>query len=138
MTIKPTIVTTKSRFSFAMYDAIHDFVLLNKVHSEAIRIFRTHLRYFGEFVIKIAPCVAVSLNNGFPVPATIECGSPVMIAFRQYRCCSLYQQTGWDPFPCPVAAGSRSVSVATDSGHNSYAARHIPGCLRMFIGRVKS
>ena len=29
------------------------------------------------------------------------------------------QQTGWDPFPPPVAAGNRSVSVATDSGHNS-------------------
>ena len=38
--------------------------------------------------------------------------------YRQYHCCSIHQQTGWDPFQRPVAAGSRSVSVATDSGHN--------------------
>ena len=30
--------------------------------------------------------------------------------------CSLYEQTGWDLFPRPVEAGSRSVSVVTDSG----------------------
>ena len=56
--------------------------------------------------------------------------------YRQYHCCSLYQQTGWDPFPCPVAAGSRSVSVATDSGHNSLSQTYsrLPQC----DSRVKS
>ena len=35
--------------------------------------------------------------------------------YRQYLCCSLHQQTGWDPFSPRVEAGRRTVSVATDS-----------------------
>ena len=50
--------------------------------------------------------------------------------YRQYHCCSLHQQTRWDPFQPPVAAGSGSVSVATDSGHNSKSQTHsgLPKC----------
>ena len=49
---------------------------------------------------------------------------------RQHHCCSLHQQTRWDPFPPPVAAGSGSVSVASDSGHNSKSQTHsgLPKC----------
>ena len=43
-------------------------------------------------------------------------GHYVMIATD---CCSLYQQTGWDPFPRPVAAGSRSVSVSVSGQTHS-------------------
>ena len=44
--------------------------------------------------------------------------------------CSLHQQIRWDPFPPPVAAGSGSVSVASDSGHNSMSQTHsgLPKC----------
>ena len=45
-------------------------------------------------------------------------------SYRQYHCCSLHQQTGWDPFRPPVSTGSGSVSVATDSGHNSKSQTH--------------
>ena len=37
---------------------------------------------------------------------------------RQCHCCRLYLQTGWDPFPHPVAAGSGSISVATISRYS--------------------
>ena len=49
---------------------------------------------------------------------------------RQHHTCSLHQQTRWDPFPPPVAAGSGSVSVASDSGHNSKSQTHsgLPKC----------
>ena len=50
--------------------------------------------------------------------------------YRQYHCCSLYQQTWWDPFPCPVAAASGSVSMATVSRYNHLGQTHpgLPKC----------
>ena len=59
--------------------------------------------------------------------------------YRQYHCCSLHQQTRWDPFPPPVAAGSGSVSVATDSGHNSKSQTHsgLPKCDSRLVVSVK-
>ena len=61
--------------------------------------------------------------------ATVLQGLYVLIATDNH-CCSLHQQTRWDPFPPPVAAGSGSVSVATDSGHNSKSQTHsrLPKC----------
>ena len=49
---------------------------------------------------------------------------------RQHHCYSLHQQTRWDSFPPPVAAGSGSVSVASDLGHNSKSQTHsgLPKC----------
>ena len=40
------------------------------------------------------------------------------------------KQTRWDPFPPPVVAGSGSVSVVSDSGHNSKSQTHsgVPKC----------
>ena len=35
-------------------------------------------------------------------------GPPSYVRYRQHHCCSLYQQTGWDP----VAAGMGCVSMA--------------------------
>ena len=57
-------------------------------------------------------------------------GSSCFDCYRQYHCCSLHQQTGWDPFPPPVVAGSGSVSVVSDSGHNSKSQTHsgLPKC----------
>ena len=57
-------------------------------------------------------------------------GSSCFDCYRQYHCCSLHKQTRWDPFPPPVAAGSGSVSVASDSGHNSKSQTHsgLPKC----------
>ena len=64
-----------------------------------------------------------SLGYSITGPSCFEC-------YRQYHCCSLHQQTRWDPFPPPVAAGSGSVSVATDSEHNSKSQTHsrLPKC----------
>ena len=58
-----------------------------------------------------------SLGYNITGPLCFDC-------YRQHHCCSLHQQTRWDPFPPPVAAGSGSVSVATDSGHNSLSQTH--------------
>ena len=55
-------------------------------------------------------------------------GSSCFDCYRQYHCCSLHQQTRWDPFPPPVAAGSGSVSVDITL---TLRARHIPGCLNV-------
>ena len=57
-------------------------------------------------------------------------GSSSFDCYRQYHCCSLHQQTRWDPFPPPVVAGSGSVSVVSDSGHNSKSQTHsgLPKC----------
>ena len=64
-----------------------------------------------------------SLGYSITGPSCFDC-------YRQYHCCSLHQQTRWDPFQPPVAAGSGSVSVATDSGHNSKSQTHsgLPKC----------
>ena len=64
-----------------------------------------------------------SLGYGFTGPSCFDC-------CRQHHCCSLHQQTRWDPFPPPVAAGSGSVSLASDSGHNSKSQTHsgLPKC----------
>ena len=64
-----------------------------------------------------------SLGYSITGPSCFDC-------YRQYHCCSLHQQTRWDPFPPPVAAGSGSVSVASDSGHNSKSQTHsvLPEC----------
>ena len=71
-------------------------------------------------------------------PSTLGCsitGPSCYDRYRQYNCCSLYQQTGCDPFPRPVEACSRSVSVATDSDI-TLRARHIPGCLSVIADRL--
>ena len=73
-------------------------------------------------------------------PPTLGCsitGYHVLIATIQYQCCSLHQQTGWEPFPPPVVAGtcSRSDSVATDSGHNS-ASQTYSGYLNMITDQL--
>ena len=54
-------------------------------------------------------------------------GSSCFDCYRQYH---LHQQTRWDPFPPPVVAGSGSVSVVSDSGHNSKSQTHsgLPKC----------
>ena len=64
-----------------------------------------------------------SLGYSITGPSCFDC-------CRQHHCCSLHQQTRWDPFPPPVAAGSGSVSVASDSGHNSKRQTHsgLPKC----------
>ena len=64
-----------------------------------------------------------SLGYNITGPSCFNC-------YRQHHCYSLHQQTRWDPFPPPVAAGSGSVSVATDSGHNSSSQTHsgLPKC----------
>ena len=64
-----------------------------------------------------------SLGYSITGPSCFDC-------YRQYHCCSLHQKTRWDPFPPPVAAGSGSVSVASDSGHNSKSQTHsvLPKC----------
>ena len=58
-----------------------------------------------------------SLGYNITGPSCFDC-------YRQHHCCSSHQQTKWDPFPPPVAAGSGSVSMATDSGHNSTSQTH--------------
>ena len=73
-------------------------------------------------------------NIGPPSPGYNITGPSCFDCYRQHHCCSLHQQTRWDPFPPPVAAGSGSVSVATDSGHNSTS--HIPGCLNVIADRL--
>ena len=69
-----------------------------------------------------------SLGYSITGPSCFDC-------YRQYHCCSLHQQTRWDPFPPPAAAGSGSVSVATDSGHNSKSQTHsgLPKCSRLLV-----
>ena len=64
-----------------------------------------------------------SLGYSIAGPSCFDC-------CRQHHCCSLHQQTRWDPFPPPVAAGSGSVSVDSDSGHNSKSQTHfgLPKC----------
>ena len=70
----------------------------------------------------------LALNHGVSVLQ----GHQVMIATdnRQQDSCSLYQQTGWDPFPHPVASGSGSVSMATDSRYSHLGQTHsgLPKC----------
>ena len=63
-------------------------------------------------------------NIGLPTLGCSITGPSYFDRYRQYHCCILYQQTGWVSLPCPVAADSRSVSVATDSGHNSASQTH--------------
>ena len=58
-----------------------------------------------------------SLGYNITEPSCFDC-------YRQHHCCSLHQQTRLDPFPPPVVAGSGSVSVATDAGHNSTSQTH--------------
>ena len=64
-----------------------------------------------------------SLGYSITGPSCFDC-------YRQYHYCSLHQQTGWDPFPPPVVAGSRYVSVATETGCNSASQTHyrLPKC----------
>ena len=74
-----------------------------------------------------APHQCAGVQGGNIGPSTLGCsitGPSCYDRYRQYHCCSLHQQTGWDPFPSPVAAGSRSISVATDSEHNSASHTH--------------
>ena len=83
-------------------------------------------------------------NIGSPTLGLSITGPPCYDRYRQYHSCSLYQQTGWDTFPRPVAAGSRFVSMATDSEYShpgqTYSglpwARHILGCLNVIADRL--
>ena len=70
-----------------------------------------------------AVILAQSLGYSITWPSCFDC-------CRQHHCCSLHQQTRWDPFPHLVAARSGSVSVASDSGHNSKSQTHsgLPKC----------
>ena len=52
-----------------------------------------------------APHQCVGAQGGNIGPQTLGCsitGPSCYDRYRQYHCCSLYQQTGWDPFPRPV------------------------------------
>ena len=60
-----------------------------------------------------------SLGYSITGPSCFDC-------YRQYHCCNLHQQTRWNPFPPPVAAGSGSVSVATD--YKSQTHSGLPKC----------
>ena len=57
-------------------------------------------------------------------------GLPTYDRCRQHYSCSLYQQTGGDPFPYPVMSSSGSVPMATNSRHRHWV-RHIQGCLNV-------
>ena len=65
-------------------------------------------------------------NIGPPSLGYSITGPPCFDRYRQYHCYSLHQQTGWDPFPPPVAAGSGPVSVATDSTCQTHSG--LPKC----------
>ena len=63
-----------------------------------------------------APHQCAGAQDGKIGPSTLGLsirGPPCYDRYRQYHCCSLYQQTGLNPFAHPVAAGSGSVSIAT-------------------------
>ena len=51
-------------------------------------------------------------------------GPPTYDCYRQHYSCSLYQQTGWDPFPYPVMSSSGSVPTATNSRHSHPGQTH--------------
>ena len=51
-------------------------------------------------------------------------GPPTYDSYRQHYLCSLYQQTGWDPFPYPVMSSSGSVPMATNSRHSHPGQTH--------------
>ena len=63
-------------------------------------------------------------NIGPPSLGLSITGPSVYDRYRQYHCCSLYQQTGWDPFPCPVVAASGPVSMATVSRYSHLGQTH--------------
>ena len=69
-------------------------------------------------------------NIGPPTLGHSITGPSCYDRYRQYHCCSLYQQTGEDPFPHPVAAGSGSVSMATVSRYSHLGQTHsgLPHC----------
>ena len=50
--------------------------------------------------------------------------------YRQYHCCSLYQQTGEDPFPHPLRLVV-DLFLWLQSQDIAIRARHIPGCLNV-------
>ena len=70
-------------------------------------------------------------STGPPSLGLSIAGTPGYDRYRQHHCCSLDQQTGWDPFPYPVVAGSRSVSMATDSRYSHSGLTHsgLPKCV---------
>ena len=55
-------------------------------------------------------------NFGPPSLGFCFTGPPTCDDYRQYYSCSLYQQTGWNPFIYPVTSRSGSVPMAT--GHS--------------------
>ena len=69
-------------------------------------------------------------NIGPPTLGLSITGPSCYDRYRQYHCCSLYQQTGWNPFPHPAAAGGGSVSMATISriSHPGQAHSGLPQC----------
>ena len=73
-------------------------------------------------------------NIGCPSLGYSNTGPSCFDSHRQYNCCGL-QQTGWEPFPPPVAAGIGSVYVATDLGYNSTSQTHsrLPKCYSRLV-----
>ena len=69
-------------------------------------------------------------NIGSPTLGLSITGPSGYDHYRQYHCCSLYQQTGWSPLPHPVAAGSGSASMATVSRYSHPGQTHsrLPQC----------
>ena len=51
-------------------------------------------------------------------------GHQLMIATDKHYSCSVYRQTGWDPFPYPVTSSSGSVPMATNSRHSHPGQTH--------------
>ena len=69
-------------------------------------------------------------NIGNPTIGLSLTGPPCYDRYRQYHFCILYQQTGWDPFPHPVAPGSGPVSMSTVSRYSHPGQTHsrLPQC----------
>ena len=69
-------------------------------------------------------------NIGPPTLGLSITGPPCYDSYRQYLCCSLYKQTGWDPFPHPFVAGNGSVSMSTVSRYSHPGQTHsgLPHC----------
>ena len=57
-------------------------------------------------------------NAGPPPLGFSITGPPSYDRYRQHHCCSLYQQTGWDPFLHLVIDGSGFVSMASNSRYS--------------------
>ena len=66
-------------------------------------------------------------NFGPPSLGFSFTGQPTCDRYREQYSCSLYQQTGWDPFPLfpySVTSRSGSVPIARNSGHSHSGQTH--------------